>query len=182
MSILNFTDGSIREPISNDGQLMFEKEFPTFNAAEAHGKIAAQYIATIFGSNAQALHSEIIPYREWCSLLSANDPDEKHFLIRKGGIPCAYLKVNGLESRDETGWISMLAVAPTFQRKGIGSYAVRYAEEFLQGVGKSCIKIHTTEDNLPARSLYEKCGYTRCDFAEPHDSCKLTFMKQLLKE
>lgn len=63
MSILNFTDGSIRKPISNDCQLMFEKEFPAFSAAEAHGKIAAQYIATIFGSNAEALHSEIIPYR-----------------------------------------------------------------------------------------------------------------------
>ena len=164
----------------NDGQLMFEKELSTFNAAEAHGKIAAQYIAAIFGSNAEALHSRIIPCSEWCSLLSSDDPDEKHFLIRKGAVPCAYLKVNGLESGDETGWISMLAVAPTFQRKGAGTYAVQFAEEFLRSAGKSCVKIHTTEDNLPAGSLYEKCGYTRCDFAELHNSSKLTFMKQLL--
>lgn len=163
----------------NDGQLMFEKELPTFNASEAHGKIAAQYIAAIFGSNAEALHSRIIPCSEWCSLLSSDDPDEKHFLIRKGAVPCAYLKVNGLESGDETGWISMLAVAPTFQRKGAGTYAVQFAEEFLRSAGKSCVKIHTTEDNLPAGSLYEKCGYTRCDFAELHNSSKLTFMKQL---
>lgn len=56
--------------------------------------------------------------------------------IRKGAVPCAYLKVNGLESGDETGWISMLAVAPTFQRKGAGTYAVQFAEEFLRSVGK----------------------------------------------
>lgn len=166
----------------NDGQLMFEKELSTFNVNEAHGKIAAQYIAAIFGRNAGSLHSRIIPYREWCGLLSSDDPDEKHFLICKGAVPCAYLKVNGLESGDEIGWISMLAVAPPFQRKGIGSYAVRYAEEFLRNAGKSRVKIHTTEDNLPARSLYEKCGYTRCDYTEPHDSSKLTFVKQVLEE
>lgn len=166
----------------NDGQLMFEKELPTFNAAEAHGKIAAQYISAIFGRNAESLHSRIIPYREWCELLLSDDPDEKHFIIRKGAVPCAYLKVNGLESGDETGWISMLAVEPHFQHRGIGSYAVRFAEEFLRNVGKSHVKIHTTEDNLPAVSLYEKYGYTRCDYIEPHDSCKLTFVKQVLKE
>lgn len=143
----------------NDGQLMFEKVLPTFNVTEACGKTAAQYIAAIFGSNAEALHSRIIPYREWCGLLSAGDPDEKHFLICKDAVPCAYLKVNGLESRDGTGWISVLAVEPAFQRKGAGSFAVRYAEEFLRNAGKSCVKIHTTEDNIPAQRLYEKCGY-----------------------
>lgn len=143
----------------NDGQLMFEKVLPTFSATEACGKTAAQYIAAIFGSNAEVLHSGRIPYREWCGLLSAGDPDEKHFLICKGAVPCAYLKVNGLESSDGTGWISVLAAEPAFQRKGAGSFAVRYAEEFLRNAGKSCVKIHTTEDNIPAQRLYEKCGY-----------------------
>ena len=154
---------------------MFEKALPTFNVTEAHGKTAAQYIAAIFGSNAEALHSRTIPYREWCGLLSANDPDEKHFLICKGAVPCAYLKVNGLESGDETGWISMLAVAPSFQRNGAGIYAVRFAEEFLRNVGKSCVRIHTTRDNLPARSLYEKCGYSLEDIRADNDT--LTYSK-----
>lgn len=77
------------------------------------------------------LHSEIIPYSEWCSLISANDTDEKHFLIRKGAVPCGYLKINGLEDGND-GWISILAVASAFQRKGIGKYAVSYAESFLK--------------------------------------------------
>lgn len=159
----------------NDGQLMFEKALPTFNVTEAHGKTAAQYIAAIFNSNAEALHSRTIPYRKWCDLLSANDPDEKHFLICNGAVPCAYLKVNGVESCDETGWISMLAVAPSFQRKGAGAYAVRFAEEFFLKVGKSCVRIHTTQDNMPARNLYEKCGYSLEDIRTDNDT--LTYSK-----
>ena len=159
----------------NDGQLMFEKALPTFNVTEVHGKTAAQYIAAIFNSNAEALHSRTIPYREWCDLLSVNDPDEKHFFICKGAVPCAYLKINGLESGDETGWISMLAVAPSFQRKGAGNYAVRYAEEFLRNAGKSCVRIHTTQDNLPAGNLYEKCGYSLEDIRTDNDT--LTYSK-----
>ena len=93
----------------------------------------------------------------------------------KGAVPCAYLKINGLESGDETGWISMLAVAPSFQRKGTGAYAVRFAEEFLLKVGKSCVRIHTTQDNLPARNLYEKCGYSLEDIRTDNDT--LTYSK-----
>lgn len=104
-----------------------------------------------------------------------NDPDEKHFFICKGAVPCAYLKINGLESGDETGWISMLAVAPSFQRKGAGNYAVRYAEEFLRNAGKSCVRIHTTQDNLPAGNLYEKCGYSLEDIRTDNDT--LTYSK-----
>lgn len=78
-------------------------------------------------------------------------------------MPCAYLKVNGLESGDNIGWISMLVVDPAFHRKGIGSYAVSYAEEFLRDMSKSIIKIHTTSDNTPAQKLYEKCGYILSD-------------------
>ena len=78
-------------------------------------------------------------------------------------MPCAYLKVNGLESGDNIGWISMLAVEPAFHRKGIGSYAVSYAEDFLRDMGKTIIKIHTTLDNIPAQKLYEKCGYILSD-------------------
>lgn len=123
----------------------------------------ARYVTMLYGKNVEALHGRLISYSEWCSLLSAEDTDERHFLIRKGDVPCAYLKVNGLESGDNIGWISMLVVEPAFHRKGIGSYAVSYAEDFLRDMGKSIIKIHTTLDNIPAQRLYEKCGYILTD-------------------
>lgn len=163
----------------NSGQLMFEKPIVTFNAVAVTEKNGARYITDIFNENAHLLHSEIIPYSEWCSLISANDTDEKHFLIRKGAVPCGYLKINGLEDGND-GWISILAVASAFQRKGIGKYAVSYAESFFKKQGKLCVKIHTTTDNYPARKLYEKCGYLLCNSTNTYTAKdKLTYFKQI---
>ena len=154
---------------------MFEKPIVTFNAAQVTEKNGARYITDIFNENAHLLHSEIIPYSEWCSLISANDTDEKHFLIRKGAVPCGYLKINGLEDGND-GWISILAVASAFQRKGIGKYAVSYAESFFKKQGK----LHTTTDNYPARKLYEKCGYLLCNSTNTYTTKdKLTYFKQI---
>ena len=161
----------------NDGQTMFEKELTAFNIVEAVNREDARYVTEIYGKNIEALRGNEIMFDEWNKLLSTGDTDEKHFLILKGAIPCAYLKVNGLESGDNIGWISMLAVEPAFQRKGIGTYAVSYAEEFLLSMCKTTVKIHTTSDNTPAQKLYEKCGYSLSDDREG----KFTYTKVLGK-
>ncbi len=146
----------------NDGEIMFEKRLTDFHVnIVAGGDI--RYVTMLYGKNVEALHGREFSYSQWCSMISAKDTDERHFLIRKGAVPCAYLKVNGLQSGNETGWISILAVEPVFHRRGVGSYAVSYAEEFLHNMGKSIIKIHTTSDNIPAQKLYEKCGYNLSD-------------------
>lgn len=76
--------------------------------------------------------------------------------------------------------ISILAVASAFQRKGIGKYAVSYAESFFKKQGKLCVKIHTTTDNYPARKLYEKCGYLLCNSTNIYTAKdKLTYFKQI---
>lgn len=144
-------------------------------SAEAVTDQTVRYVAMLYSKNIAALHGAEIPYSEWCGLISAGDTDERHFLIRKGAVPCAYLKINGLESGDDIGWISMLAAEPAFQRKGIGTYAVCFAEKYLQNMGKSVVKIHTTCDNIPAQRLYEKCGYSLLD----DGGDKLTYTKLL---
>lgn len=158
----------------NDGQIMYEKSLTDFNVNNVSVDDTL-YVTMLYEKNVEALHGREIPYSEWCDLLSAEDTDERHFLIRKGAVPCAYLKVNGLESGDNIGWISMLAVEPAFHRKGIGSYAVSYAEEFLRDMGKTIVKIHTTSDNTPAQRLYEKCNY----HLSGDDTEKFTYTKEL---
>lgn len=111
-------------------RMMSEKELTAFNVVEAVNRQDARYVTEIYGKNIEALHGNEIMFDEWNNLLSSGDTDEKHFLILKGAIPCAYLKVNGLESGDTIGWISMLAVEPAFHRNGVGEYAVSYAEEY----------------------------------------------------
>ncbi len=116
-------------------------------------------VKALFDENLMSLHCESIGLREWRDLLSANDPDEKHFLICKDAEPVGYLKINGLLNKD-TAWISMLFISEKHHRQGIGSFAVAYAEEFIKHQGISRVGIQTTDDNIAAKRLYEKCGYT----------------------
>lgn len=147
----------------NEGEIMFECELTAYNIIGASEK-AALYICKICDMCAEELHlgniGEPSFYRGIKDMLSANAPDEENFLIRSGAIPCAWLKLNGLADGAETAWISMLAVAPPFRRRGAGLFAVGFAEKFLISKGKKTLRIHTTKDNTPALSLYEKCGYS----------------------
>ena len=115
-------------------------------------------LSNIYNRNIEPLHGGVITLEEWESFLSEKDSDEAHFLIYKNSCPAAWLKVNGLENK-ETGWISMLAVEPLFQKMGVGSFAVKFAEDFLRLYRKKSVCICTTEDNTAAQRLYKKCGY-----------------------
>ncbi|MBD5104386.1 MAG: GNAT family N-acetyltransferase, partial [Ruminococcaceae bacterium] len=128
----------------------------TVTPVEERGHIEA--LSNIYNRNIEPLHGGEITLEEWESFLSEKDSDEAHFLIYKSSFPAAWLKVNGLENK-ETGWISMLAVEPVFQKMGVGSFAVKFAEDFLRLRQKNKACICTTEDNTAAQRLYKKCGY-----------------------
>ncbi len=149
------------EGMNNEGEIMFEKDMENLAVITLTAGNAARlacYAAMIYEKNIGSLHGNEIPVKDFRAMLSAKDPDERHFLILKGVVPCGYMKINGL-AEGTCGRLSMLAVDTAFHRRGVGEYAVGYAENFFRGAGKECICIHTTEDNLPARRLYEKCGY-----------------------
>ncbi len=147
----------------DNGQEIYEKTLPpsVLYANKANAKDAV-YIARLYEDNIAPLHGAIISCEEWHDALSENDKDEAHFLIYKDAIPVAWLKINGL-SESDSAWVSMLAVAPEFQRQGIGRYAVRYAEQYCASYGKKKLFVKTTTDNTSAQILYQKCGYSVCD-------------------
>ncbi|MDD4493331.1 MAG: GNAT family N-acetyltransferase [Eubacteriales bacterium] len=167
---LQATFGFIEKPyetfdnLINEGQIMFEKELSQLSIlpATVHD---ARFITMIYGKNVDALHGSVIMFDEWKRLLSENDPDEAHFIIHKGAMPCGWLKINGLQNAD-MAWISMLAIEPKMQHQGIGTYAVKCAEDFIHTKGFTKIGIHTTEDNIPAQNLYKKCGYVVTEYSE----------------
>jgi len=123
-----------------------------------------------------ALHLEDAPRKSREKSLRKNlrDRDEANFILYRGADPAGWLKLNGLEG--DMLWISSLAVHPMYQRQGIGSFAVRYAEWYARekGFGRMGMGIHTTPDNLPARACYEVLGYTLTE--ETH---QLTYIKRL---
>ena len=107
-----------------------------------------------------ALHCGDLTRRKWARAFRKNlrDPDEKNFILYRGDTPAGWLCLNGLEG--DMAWISMLVIHPAHQRQGIGSFAVRWGEEFVKFIGFHTMGVRTTGDNLPARACYEKLGYT----------------------
>lgn len=110
-------------------------------------------------NNLSSLHTDVIPLEEWQkSFAEPKDTDEENFIVYKNDIPCAWLKLNGLQNKD-VAWISMLVVSDKIKHQGIGQSAIEFAVGYLKQRGYKQIKLQTTEDNLPAIKLYTKCGF-----------------------
>ncbi len=143
----------------NNGDLMFEKQFgQIYNAVTVREKLDVKIVANLYNRNLKALHGDKISYDEWCKSILNNDTDEENFLICRGLMPVAWLKINGLENA-EVGYISMLAVEPKYQYYGVGTFAVEFANSFLHDKGKRFVRVQTTADNLSAIGLYKKMWF-----------------------
>lgn len=120
------------------------------------------YVASIMSetSNIAALHSTYHSLAEWKCIFEENayDADEENFLICSDNDVCAWLKLNGLKNKD-IAWISMLVVSDKHKHKGVGTFAVEFAFEYLHSKGFNQIGVQTTEDNNAAKNLYEKYGF-----------------------
>jgi len=155
------------EPFDNiifgEEQLMLELRIERdYNAVPATAK-DARFVSMFYTQNREALHGPHISYREWKEAAFRSDPDEQNFLVCQGAMPVAWLRVNGVSGK-EMAWVSMLVVSDRFHRRGVGAYAVGYAEEYARSRGFSKMGIHTTGDNFAAKALYEKCGYAVTEY------------------
>ena len=56
--------------------------------------------------------------------------------------------------------IHTLAVSPDCPRQGIGQFMIVYAIELAKVQGCKGIRLDVVPDNIPARRLYEKAGFT----------------------
>lgn len=142
----------------NDGEIMYEINIPNCLTAIPATVSEAYFVRILFVQNKEVLNTPNISFSQWKEILSVEDPDEKHFLICKGAVPVAYMKINGLLNHDRA-WISMLFVAKEFQHQGIGTYALYYAEQYVREKGFSSIAIQTDIGNSAALNCYIKCGY-----------------------
>ena len=113
------------------------------------------------GINKTALHLSDRGILEWRQTFIKNltDPDEANFIIYNGKTPVAWLKLCGMQNKDNMAAISMLVVCEDCQRQGIGNFAVRFAEDYLTSKKFTKLIIRTTTDNIAAYNLYKKLGY-----------------------
>ena len=144
--------------LKKDNRELFDMAKEIFIVSPADSE-DAEFVTPLYRQNIESLHGKPIALDEWKEILSPTDEDERNFIIYRGSIPLAWLRINGLLS-NESAWISMLVVSNNYHRRGIGSYAIEFAEEFAKQKNFRKIGIHTTADNILAQNLYRKHGYT----------------------
>ncbi|MCL1794760.1 MAG: GNAT family N-acetyltransferase [Oscillospiraceae bacterium] len=172
---LNKSLGFIEKPcvqfdnlIHGEEQIMLERRIAReYNVIPATAEEAV-FIFKFYTQNRETLHGSFISLKDWKEAAFWNDPDEQNFLVCRGAMPVAWMRVNGLDNPNNQimAWISMLVVSDKWQRQGAGTYAVNYAEEYVIARGFTKMGIKTTGDNIAAKALYEKCGYIVTEYKD----------------
>lgn len=95
------------------------------------------------------------PYESFINTLS-ND-HAAYFTLYADGVFCGYIGMYDLV--DEVSIINV-AVDPDARGRGFGRLLMEAAEDFARKRGCPAVTLEVRESNVPARTLYEKCGYT----------------------
>ena len=117
------------------------------------------FICRVLKQNEAILYCGDQSLKAWYDYFSSGDkdPHESHHIIMADADPAAWLKIHSWDKPEIC--ISMLVVDDLFKHKGIGRFAIQFAENMARYWAKSAIRVQTTKDNIIATECYLKCGY-----------------------
>jgi ribosomal protein S18 acetylase RimI-like enzyme len=90
--------------------------------------------------------------REHAALIAEEDGERVGFLLLLFDIPDEV-------TLTEQAFLAYTAVEPHARGRGIGRALLEEAEGFARGMGRSYLSLMVTEDNAPARGLYDQAGF-----------------------
>lgn len=136
------------------------------------------FISETYHENIHSLHGVYKNEDVWRNLLS--DQNSTYYVVNSE-TPVAWFRT---ESENNTLWIGMIQVKPVYHHKGIGKYILSVVEDIAKEKGYKKIGVHTTEDNIPARTLYKSAGYCvteigPCTTADSQQRVGYTFEKEI---
>src|SRR5688572_13104762 len=77
-------------------------------------------------------------------------------------MPAMFVALQELENLVPGTWyVNVLAVRPAFRGQGLGTKLLALAEDRARADGRRGLSVITSDDNVGARRLYERCGYIR---------------------
>jgi putative acetyltransferase len=108
------------------------------------------------------------------------DPAVRFFIARVDGdaAGCGAIKVDG-----ERGELKRMFVREKHRRRGVAQRMIAHLHEWAKDHGLKQLVLETGELQIEAVSLYQRCGYVRCDAFEPYASmapdriCSSVFMR-----
>ena len=108
----------------NDGEIMYEMPIDDNFCIIPATVEEAYFVRILFFENKDKLNVGDITMNEWKEILSQDKTDTKHFLICKGAVPIAYMR---LEKAEETK-ISMFFVSDGFDYDEVYNYGNNFAK------------------------------------------------------
>ena len=116
-------------------------------------------------------------YRESLEMKTSN----RYWLLESTEENC-YVGISGIYREpcdDESVWLGWFGILPEFRRKGYASQALKLFEEAAKNRGFNCARLYTDADDIPARRLYEKMGYTGEDYCCPSDPASIKYQLKI---
>lgn len=76
-------------------------------------------------------------------------------------MPAMFVALQELENLAPGTWyVNVLAVRPVFRGQGLGTKLLALAEDRARADGRRGLSVITSDDNVGAKRLYERCGYS----------------------
>lgn len=111
----------------NDGEIMYELQIANNLCVISATADEAYFVRTLFVPNKEKLNVGNISMNEWKEILSKESEDRKHFLICKGAVPVAYMRIIKAEETK----ISMFFVADGFDYEKIYNFGADFANSYV---------------------------------------------------
>ena len=114
----------------NDGEIMYELNIVNSFCIIPATVDEAYFVRILFVQNKEKLSVGNIDMNEWKEILTEASADTKHFLICKGAVPIAYIRIEKAEETDNTK-ISTFFVADGFDYEEIYNFGVEFAKNYV---------------------------------------------------
>ena len=120
--------------------------------------------------NITKMNSDHVPQIAYLETVCFHDPWSENSIASEleNALSLWLVAVEGAEvigyvgSQTVLGWTDMMNVAvhPDHRRKGVGEKLVLALEDALKGQESTCLTLEVRASNEPAKSLYEKLGFS----------------------
>ena len=118
------------------------------------------FIKSSYDENIDALHGEKRSIKKWRELLCEG---QSIYYIVANDKSLAWFRV---DFDGDILWLGLIVVAKQYQMQGVGKFILSQAETLAKENDMTKIGVHTTEDNVIAKRLYEKSGFEITEFGD----------------